>query len=59
MMRLCPHLGLKIWLIVHTFYNGLLNNTKMSLSVAADGALMDKPYDEAYELIQNMDQNHL
>lgn len=58
MLRLCPHHGLKEWLIIHTFYNGLLYNTKMNLSAAADGALMDKPYDEAYELIKNMAQNH-
>lgn len=30
----------------------------MNLNVAAGGALMDKPYDEAYELIENMAQNH-
>ncbi|XP_050888264.1 uncharacterized protein LOC127093380 [Lathyrus oleraceus] len=30
----------------------------MNLSVAVGGALMDKPYDEAYELIENMTQNH-
>lgn len=30
----------------------------MNLSAAIGGALMDKPYDEAYEFIQNMDQNH-
>ncbi|XP_050888985.1 uncharacterized protein LOC127094166 [Lathyrus oleraceus] len=30
----------------------------MNLSVAVDGALMDKPYDEAYEFIENMTQNH-
>lgn len=58
MMRLCPHHGLEEWLIIHTFYNGLLYITKMNLSVAVGGALMDKPYDEAYELIENMAQNH-
>ena len=58
MMRLCPHHGLEEWLIIHTFYNGLLYNTKMNLSAAAGGALMDKPYTEAYELIETMAQNH-
>ncbi|XP_050895128.1 uncharacterized protein LOC127101721 [Lathyrus oleraceus] len=58
MMRLCPHHGLEEWMIIHTFYNGLLYNTKMNLSDVAGGALMDKPYDEAYELIENMAQNH-
>ncbi|XP_050895186.1 uncharacterized protein LOC127101786 [Lathyrus oleraceus] len=30
----------------------------MNLSATAGGALMGKPYDEAYEFIENMDQNH-
>ena len=30
----------------------------MNLSAAAGGALMDKPYEEAVELIENMAQNH-
>jgi len=28
MLRLCPHHGLENWLIIHTFYNGLLYTTK-------------------------------
>ncbi|XP_050915546.1 uncharacterized protein LOC127130612 [Lathyrus oleraceus] len=30
----------------------------MNLNVATDGALMDKPYEDAYQLIENMVQNH-
>ncbi|XP_050909956.1 uncharacterized protein LOC127123824 [Lathyrus oleraceus] len=30
----------------------------MNLSTAVGGALMEKPYDEAYELIENVAQNH-
>ncbi|XP_058761643.1 uncharacterized protein LOC131635058 [Vicia villosa] len=58
MLRLCPHHGLEPWLIIHTFYGGLLYNTKLSLDAAAGGALMDKPYNESYQLIENMAQNH-
>ncbi|XP_050915581.1 uncharacterized protein LOC127130652 [Lathyrus oleraceus] len=58
MMQICLHHGLENWMIIHTFYNGLLYNTKMNLSAAAGGSLMDKPYDEAYELVENMAQNH-
>lgn len=54
MMRLCPHHGLKQWLIIHTFYNGLMYNTKLTLDAAANDALMDKPYQDAYQLIENM-----
>ena len=58
MMRMCPHHGLEKWLIIHTFYNGLLYNTRLSIDAAAGGTLMDKPYDEANQLIENMAQNH-
>jgi hypothetical protein len=57
MMRLCPHHGLEEWLIIHTFYNSLLYNTKLTINVAAGGALMDKPYNEAYLLIESMAHN--
>ncbi|CAJ2627735.1 unnamed protein product [Trifolium pratense] len=58
MIRICPHHGLENWLIIHTFYNGLLYNTKMTIDAAAGGALMDKPYNQAYQLIESMAQNH-
>jgi hypothetical protein len=45
-------------LIIHTFYNGLLYNTRMTVDAAAGGALMDKAYSEAYQLIESMAQNH-
>jgi len=58
MLRLCPHHGLEKWLIVHTFYNGLSYTTKMTVDVAAGGALMNKNYTEAYALIEDMAKNH-
>ena len=58
MMRLCPHHDLEKWLIIHTFYNGLLYNTRVIIDVAASGALMDKPFNEAHHLIENVAQNH-
>ena len=58
MIRLCPHHGLEEWLVIHTFYNGLLYNTRLTIDAAAGGALMEKPYVQAYELIDNMAQNH-
>ncbi|CAJ2652135.1 unnamed protein product [Trifolium pratense] len=58
MIRICPHHGLENWLIIHTFYNGLLYNTRMTIDAAAGGALMDKPYNQAYQLIESMAQNH-
>ena len=58
LLRICPHHGLESWLIIHTFYNGLHYNTKMTIDAAAGGALMNKPYPEACALIEDMAQNH-
>lgn len=41
-IRLCPHHELEKWLIVHTFYNGLLYVTKMTVDVAAGRVIMKK-----------------
>jgi hypothetical protein len=35
-----------------------LYNTRMTIDAAAGGALMDKPYNQAYQLIESMAQNH-
>ena len=58
MLRLCPHHGLEKWLIIHTFYNGLSYTTKIYVDAAAGGALMNKTYTAAYDLIEGMAQNH-
>jgi len=44
MLRLCPHHGLEKWLIIHTFYNGLSNITRIIVDAAAVGALMNKDF---------------
>jgi hypothetical protein len=58
LLRAFPHHGLEKWLIIHTFYNGLLYNTRMTIDAAAGGALMNKSFDEAWGLIEDMAQNH-
>ena len=58
MLRLFPHHGLEEWLIIHTFYNGLLYTTKTYVDAAAGGALMNKTYTTTYALIEDMAQNH-
>lgn len=42
---------------IHTFYNGLLYNMRMTLDAAEGGARMNKPYDKAYAFIEDMAQN--
>jgi len=58
MLRLFPHHGLEKWLIIHTFYNGLLYTTRIYVDAAAGGALMNKTYTTTYALIENIAQNH-
>nr|ABD63156.1 Retrotransposon gag protein [Asparagus officinalis] len=58
LLRMCPHHGLEDWLIIHTFYNGLLYNTRMTVDAAAGGALMNKSVRDAKQLIEDMAQNH-
>jgi len=58
MLRLYPHHGLEKWLLIHTFFNGLLYTTKVYVDAAAGGALMNKTYTGAYALIEDMAQNH-
>lgn len=57
-MTLCTHHGRKKWLIIHIFYNGLLYNIRMTTDITVGGALKDKPFNEAYQLNENMGQNH-
>lgn len=58
LMGSCTHNELDKWLIIHTFYNGLLYNIRITIDTATDGALMNKPFNDAYTMIENMAQNH-
>ena len=58
MLRIFPHHGLEKWLIIHTFYNGLLYTTKIYVDAATSGALINKTYTVVYALIEDMAQNH-
>ncbi|XP_020245227.1 uncharacterized protein LOC109823363 [Asparagus officinalis] len=53
LLRMYPHHGLEKWLIVHTFYNGLTYNTRMTVDAAAGGVLMNKTIDEVESLSIN------
>ncbi|KAF7839815.1 uncharacterized protein G2W53_008297 [Senna tora] len=54
----CPHHGLPKWLQVQTFYNGLSSEIRTSIDAAAGGALMSKPVDAAYTLLETMSSNN-
>ncbi|KAJ9556630.1 hypothetical protein OSB04_011244 [Centaurea solstitialis] len=50
MLKECPHHGLQDW----TFFGGLHPRYKNEITAAAGGALMNKTYEEAVELIENL-----
>ncbi|KAF7832953.1 uncharacterized protein G2W53_015286 [Senna tora] len=58
LLRKCPHHGLPKWLQVQTFYNGLSSEIRTSIDAAAGGALMSKPIDAAYTLLETMSSNN-
>jgi hypothetical protein len=45
-------------LIVHTYYNGLLYTTKITIDAVVGGALMNKNIVDAYALMEDMAQNY-
>ncbi|KAF7823776.1 uncharacterized protein G2W53_021920 [Senna tora] len=58
LLRKCRHHGLPKWLHVQTFYNGLSSEIIMSIDAAAGGALMSKPVDATYTLLETMSSNN-
>ncbi|KAF7826323.1 uncharacterized protein G2W53_017487 [Senna tora] len=58
LLRKCPHHGLPKWLQVQTFYNGLSSEIRTSIDAAAGGAVMSKPVDAAYTLLETMSSNN-
>ena len=42
---------------VHTFYNGLRDTTRTVIDASAAGALMKKPTDQAYEILEDAATN--
>ena len=57
LLRKCPHHRLTRWMQVHTFYNGLRNETRTVIDASAGGALMKKITDQAYEILEDAATN--
>lgn len=53
-MRACPYHELNFLMIIHTFYNGFLYNMRMTIEASAGGTLMNKPFVDAYIIIESM-----
>ena len=54
LLRKCPYHGLPHWIQMETFYNGLNAQTRSMVDASANGALLMKSYNEAYEILEQM-----
>ena len=53
-----PYHGVPDWLLIQTFYNGLDQMLKMSIDVAASGALIGKSIEVARALLEEIASNN-
>ena len=58
LIRKCPHHGIPHWIQMETFYNGLDGQTRTIVDASANGAILTKSYNEAYEILERMAQNN-
>jgi len=58
LLRLCPHHGLQWWMLVQSFYNRVTQLVRSTIDATAEGTLMNKTKDEAYNLIKEMVLNN-
>jgi hypothetical protein len=56
---MCPHHGFEKWRLLHTFYEGLTNNTRMTIYAATGGSLMKRRIGDAYNLIEKIALNQV
>ena len=54
LLKRCPHHELPNWLQLQTFYNGLMNDTRMLVDATTRGSLMGKSIKVAMELLKEM-----
>ncbi|KAM6543139.1 hypothetical protein CsatB_007586 [Cannabis sativa] len=58
LLRKCPHHGIPHCIQMETFYNGLNAHTRMVVDASANGALLAKSYNEAYDIIERISNNN-
>ena len=58
LLRKCPHHGIPHWIQMETFYNGLNGQTRTIVDASANGAILAKSYNEAYEILERMANNN-
>ncbi|KAH9680322.1 hypothetical protein KPL71_026505 [Citrus sinensis] len=58
LLRKCPHHGIPYCIQLETFYNGLNPSTRLMVDALANGALLSKSYNEAYEILERIANNY-
>ncbi|KAJ4724778.1 Retrotransposon gag protein [Melia azedarach] len=58
LLRKCPHHGIPHCIQIETFYNGLNAHTRMVVDASANGAILAKSDNEAYEILERISNNN-
>ncbi|XP_060960732.1 uncharacterized protein LOC115723603 [Cannabis sativa] len=58
LLRKCQHHGIPHCIQLETFYNGLNAASRMVLDASADGAILSKSYNEAFEILERIARNN-
>ena len=58
LLRKCPHHGIPHCIQMETFYNGLNAASRMVLDASANGAILSKSYNEAFEILETIASNN-
>ncbi|XP_062094211.1 uncharacterized protein LOC133800271 [Humulus lupulus] len=58
LLRKCPHHGIPHCIQMETFYNGLNAVSRMVLDASANGAILSKSYNEAFEILERIASNN-
>ncbi|XP_062093483.1 uncharacterized protein LOC133799485 [Humulus lupulus] len=58
LLRKCPHHGIPHCIQMETFYNGLNAASRMVLDASANGAILSKSYNEAFEILERIAINN-
>ncbi|XP_060972542.1 uncharacterized protein LOC115710785 [Cannabis sativa] len=58
LLRKCPHHGIPHCIQLETFYNGLNWASRMVLDASANGAILSKSYNEAFEILERIASNN-
>ncbi|KAG8475506.1 hypothetical protein CXB51_032293 [Gossypium anomalum] len=58
LLRKYPHHGIPHCIQLETFYNGLNAHTRLMVDATANGVILSKSYNEAYEIIERIASNN-